>query len=83
MKEQIIISAIFLKYIDMYLSEISHYKESNTYYGDNWQIEVIEKSPRKMNSLTFPLNHVIFRADDDICDKLVYEFRMKFMSAGA
>ncbi|MGB3365954.1 MAG: hypothetical protein WBA54_00570 [Acidaminobacteraceae bacterium] len=83
MKEETIISAIHLKYIDEYLCEISDFKDQTTYYGDNWSIEVIQKEARQMGKLTFPLNHIVFRANDDVCKQLVYKFRMKFMSAGA
>lgn len=83
MKKEIIISAILFKYIDEYLTEISNYSNLNIYYGVDWSVEVIKMEDRKMGKLSFPLNHVIFRANEDTCDQLVYKFRMKFMSAGA
>jgi hypothetical protein len=82
-KEQLIISAILYKYIDEYLMETAIKRIDKTYYGDNWEIEIIEREPRKLRELTIPVNHVIFRAPEDICDDLVLKFRMKFMSAGA
>ncbi len=83
MKEQTIISAILYKYIDEYLLEISNSKIDMNYYGDDWRIEVIIKEPRRMGKLEFPVNHVTFYADEDKCDELLKNFRMKFMSAGA
>lgn len=50
--------------------------------GQDWVVEVSEESLITIGSLEIPSTTVLFRGDEERLEQMVFEFRLKFLSAG-
>ncbi len=62
--------------------EIMDYFMSLKGIGEDFQVEVSEESLVSMGSLAIPTTVVIFKGDKDQLEEAIYNFRIRFLTAG-
>lgn len=78
-----IISGVNPKFIREYFDKVSDtYGNNNVYFGENWKVEIIYNEDRRLHNISIPQTKVTFESDKFTLDKIVNDFRMKFLSAG-
>ena len=81
--EKVIISGVPRKYIEIYLGEIADsIKPGGVYSGPDWEIHVVSAQDKRFRNISIPQTRVLFISNAATIERLVQDFRMKFMSAG-
>ena len=65
-----------------YFKALSTFEKANTFKGDGWKVTVLSMNWNRMGSLLLPSTRLEFRGDPTAVEKLVKEYRMRFLSAG-
>lgn len=83
-KEEIIYSGTLRKYILEYFTTISSgsNNKGTFWYENKWRVEVFPQEYISKGLISIPSTKVVIRSDEKTCNKLVKQFRMKFLSAG-
>ena len=78
-----IISGTMPKYILEYFNSLTANNDSNKrFWTDEWEVIVGDDLNKKKGSIYIPAIEIIFKAEENICDRLLEDFRKKFMTAG-
>ncbi|MDK2918705.1 MAG: hypothetical protein PWQ37_1438 [Candidatus Petromonas sp.] len=78
-----IISGTSPVYIEKYFKLISDtWDDNQRYYGKGWEVKIEYKEPRSFGNIYIPVTKIIFMGDKKICQRIIKDFRMKFLSAG-
>ncbi len=78
-----IISGIPPEQIQEYFTSLSFEdNRTNRFYGDGWEINIIYEKDRFLGSIKLPVTRIVFIGDKELCEKIISDFRMKFLSAG-
>lgn len=83
MKELTIISGIKRTEIHDYLLTLGASVLGDLYRTPSWTIRLSPEISRALGSIILPETKVTFTAEENICDKLVEDYRLHFLSAGA
>jgi hypothetical protein len=66
-----------------YFNSIGEKDESlMKFTGQDWEVEVNEENIIIMGSLAITSTVVVFRCEEKILEKMLYEFRLRFLTAG-
>lgn len=78
-----IISGVPHEEIRSYFSSLSEDEDYNTrFLGKGWEVKIEYKGSKSLGSIEIPQTSIIFLGDRKICTQLIYDFRIKFLSAG-
>jgi hypothetical protein len=56
--------------------------DSEKLRGQGWEVEIAKEKTITLGSLKFPATVVIMRCRKDIIDRMIVDFRLRFLSAG-
>lgn len=57
-------------------------EDNGRFLGQGWEVIIGEENLAKLGSLRIPATKVTFLCEGELLDRLVYDFRLRFMSAG-
>lgn len=59
------------------------HKEKLEFYGDGWEVRLIEMPDAIHHSIVLPRTRIEFRGSRESCDALIASYRKAFMRGGA
>lgn len=65
-----------------YFKEICKDERGHTFMGMGWQVMITRLEDRVHGSIRIPRTHLIFKGDRAVCEKLIVNYRKKFMRGG-
>ncbi len=68
--------------VDYFKSLDNTVYEKDSFCGDGWRVEIGEEIIIGMRVFQVPSTTLIFSGDKEILDKIIYKFRLRFLTAG-
>jgi hypothetical protein len=68
--------------VDYFISIGGESKDSVIFKGEDWSVEIKPETRVTFGAISIPATILVFHSSEETLEKLIYKFRLRFLSAG-